>query len=255
MRIRSIKPEFWRSDDVAQLAWDERLLFIGLWSYVDDNGVGIDRLASIVADLFSGDVEADPHETFARVSRGLQRLSEANLIARYKVGGKRYLYVTGWAKHQRVDRPNKERYPLPTCEDAESVTEAATPSRESRETPSSGTGEQGNRGTVSLLPARAGETDPERFEEFWDAYDKKTGRKKAEAKYRLAIKKRGVTEELLIEAAKRYIAGQRRANKHPEFTKDPTTWLNGEHWTDETVAPKREMTNYEAANAGEWWRW
>jgi hypothetical protein len=29
MRIRSIKPEFWRSDDIARLSWDDRLLFIG----------------------------------------------------------------------------------------------------------------------------------------------------------------------------------------------------------------------------------
>ena len=41
MRIRTIKPEFWRSDDITALGWATRLLFIGLWSYVDDNGVGI----------------------------------------------------------------------------------------------------------------------------------------------------------------------------------------------------------------------
>lgn len=85
------------------------------------------------------------------------------------------------------------------------------------------------RDITTLSPVPGGD----RFEEFWDAYGKKTGRKKAEAKYRLAIKKRGVTEAMLIDAAKRYVAGQRRANKHPEFTKDPATWLNGEHWNDE----------------------
>ncbi len=35
VRIRSIKPEFWRSDDIDALSVFERLLFIGLWSYVD----------------------------------------------------------------------------------------------------------------------------------------------------------------------------------------------------------------------------
>lgn len=29
MRIRSTKPEFWRSDDIAALALEDRLLFIG----------------------------------------------------------------------------------------------------------------------------------------------------------------------------------------------------------------------------------
>ena len=44
MRIRTVKPEFWRSEDVSRLPVADRLLFIGLWSYVDDNGVGVDRV-------------------------------------------------------------------------------------------------------------------------------------------------------------------------------------------------------------------
>ena len=43
MRIRSIKPEFWTSEDVTDLTYFERLLFIGLWSYADDHGRGQDR--------------------------------------------------------------------------------------------------------------------------------------------------------------------------------------------------------------------
>ena len=49
MRIRSIKPEFWTSDDIADLTIEDRLLFIGLWSYVDDNGVGIDKEHLVVS--------------------------------------------------------------------------------------------------------------------------------------------------------------------------------------------------------------
>ena len=75
MRIRSIKPEFWRSSDIAKLAVEDRLLFIALWSYVDDNGVGIDKLSAITADLFADDLESNPSETFARVSRGFRKKS------------------------------------------------------------------------------------------------------------------------------------------------------------------------------------
>ena len=147
MRIRSIKPEFWRSEDIADLAVEDRLLFIGLWSYVDDNGVGIDRLADVCADLFALDLERDPPETFARVSRGLQNLSEAGRIVRYTVEGKSYLHITNWSKHQRIDKPNKARYPHPDAENATIREEVATPSRHPRETPAPGTEEQGNRGT------------------------------------------------------------------------------------------------------------
>ena len=142
MRIRSIKPEFWRSDDIAALSWDDRLLFIGLWSYVDDNGVGRDEEKLIAADLFA--LDDDPRETLARVSRGLSKLFSTGLIDRYIVDGRPFLYVTGWEKHQRVDKPQKERYPRPT-RDSERV---ARPSRGSRETVATPSRlEQGNRGT------------------------------------------------------------------------------------------------------------
>jgi hypothetical protein len=84
VRIRSIKPEFWRSDDITSLDLADRLLFIGLWSYVDDNGVGRDSLAHITADLFAADLERDSSETFARVSRGLSKLAERGQIVRYE---------------------------------------------------------------------------------------------------------------------------------------------------------------------------
>ncbi|WP_280447840.1 hypothetical protein [Nocardia cyriacigeorgica] len=147
MRIRSIKPEFWRSDDIDALDWHHRLVFIGLWSYVDDNGVGVDKLASICADLFAGDLERDPRETFARVSEALQTFAERGLIQRYSVDGRAYLFITGWKTHQRIDKPGKPRYPLPTSENAVIRESLATPSREFRETLAPGTGEQGNRGT------------------------------------------------------------------------------------------------------------
>ena len=147
MRIRSIKPEFWRSEDIADLTVEDRLLFIGLWSYVDDNGVGIDRLADVCADLFALDLERDPPETFARVSRGLQNLSEAGRIVRYTVEGKSYLHISNWTKHQRIDKPNKARYPHPDAENAAIREKVATPSRHPRETPAPGTEEQRNRGT------------------------------------------------------------------------------------------------------------
>jgi hypothetical protein len=45
-----------------------------------------------------------------------------------------------------------------------------------------------------------------------------------------------VTADLLVSAAAAYIAWQTAEGKHPQFTKHPTTWLNGEHWRDERPA-------------------
>ena len=81
--------------------------------------------------------------------------------------------------------------------------------------------------------AAADEGPPPRFDEFWETYSKKVGRAKAETAYRQALKKRGVTPDLLIATAAAYITWQMTEGKHPTFTKDATTWLHGEHWRDE----------------------
>lgn len=239
MRIRSIKPEFWSSDDIAELPWDARLLFIGLWSYVADSGVGRDNAKLITADLFP--LEEDPIATLATVSRALARLSAADLITRYRVGTKRFLHITGWDAHQKIDRPTRSPFPPPTCEDA--VFEE--PSRASREPSSPGSRDLGNKGSReqgSKGPSSDKSDQPDRFGEFWDAYDKKDGRKRCEAAYRTALKKPGVTEDLLIAAASAYVDWVRNEGKHPKFTKNPLTWLRGEHWTDERAARVQPLT-------------
>ena len=156
MRIRSIKPEFWRSLDIAALSIEDRLLFVGLWSYVDDNGVGVDRVPIIAAELFADDLSRDPRETLARVSDGIGRLSERGLVQRYSDDSRDYLAVTNWDRHQRIDKPNKPRYPLPTSENVTIRETLARHSRDPRETPAPGTGEQGNRGTDPPRKTRGG---------------------------------------------------------------------------------------------------
>lgn len=92
-------------------------------------------------------------------------------------------------------------------------------------------------------PSRSREQEtPERFEEFWTVYDHKVGRRKAEVAYRSALRKTGVTADLLIAAAGEYVAWVKSEGKHPQFTKHPTTWLNGEHWRDERAARQQPLT-------------
>jgi hypothetical protein len=94
MRIRTVKPEFWRSADTAALDYFTRLLFIGLWNYVDHNGVGEDDVKMIRADLFPRDEPVD--EVLAKIQGGLAELSKRGQITRYgdPATGRQYLDVT-----------------------------------------------------------------------------------------------------------------------------------------------------------------
>lgn len=98
-RIRTIKPEFWTSEQVMECAPLTRLLFIGIWNFCDDAGNHPASAKTIKALVFPGDdiVSAD-------VQSMLDELSSNGLITLYEANGKTYLHVLGW-KHQKIDKP------------------------------------------------------------------------------------------------------------------------------------------------------
>lgn len=235
MRIRSTKPEFWNSKRIATVSWDARFVLKALESYVDDNGVGKDDIELIVSDLFPRDHFREPSRTVARVSEAISELHNGGLVWRYEDNGTDLLFLSFWETSQRIDKPQAGRFRRPdgtwNYKDSE-IRECVASTREDSRSLAPGTGEQGNRGTGEQPSCASGDA-PDRFDEFWDTYDKKRDRKKAEQKYRVALRKPGVTADRLIAAASAYIGSQRRIGKHPEFTKDPATWLNNESWTNE----------------------
>lgn len=245
MRIRSIKPEFWRSQDISDLSIEDRLLFIGLWSYVDDNGVGVYDEAFITADLFAHDLSRDPIETLSRVSTGLKRLRDAGLITLYTHEGKAYLYINTWTDHQRVNNPNKPRYPTPTSAN-ESL---STPKVDPKENLPPGTGEQGSRGAGEQGNSSKHDSDEPRktkvktagyskeFENWWKHYPIKSGKKRAYPAFKRALKRASIEE--LTQGAINYAAFlQTNPTQSPKY---PEGWLNDDRWTDD-LTPELALT-------------
>lgn len=106
-RIRTIKPEFWTSEQVMECSTNARLLFIGLWNFCDDAGRMAASSKRIKASVFpSDDFTADD------VRRMIVELSSNGLIGLYVVDGIEYLQVTGW-HHQKIDRPQTSKLPEP----------------------------------------------------------------------------------------------------------------------------------------------
>ncbi len=106
-RIRTIKPEFWTSEQVISCSLQARLLFIGLWNFCDDNGIHPASLVRLKAEIFPAD-----SCTIDDIQQWIDELINNNLLHQYNVTDKSYWCVTGWKNHQRIDKPNY-RYPLP----------------------------------------------------------------------------------------------------------------------------------------------
>jgi hypothetical protein len=106
-RIRSIKPEFWTSEQVTECSIAARLLFIGIWNFCDDAGrIGASPKQIKALVLPSDDM------TVENVRGLIHELERNGLVLRYAVDDKEYLQVTGWS-HQRIDKPQPAKFPPP----------------------------------------------------------------------------------------------------------------------------------------------
>lgn len=71
---------------------------------------------------------------------------------------------------------------------------------------------------------------PDDFEEFWRIYPRHEDKKKAFKVWQTALKN-GATADEIIAGAARY--AQYRAGEPEQYTKHPSTWLNGDCWENE----------------------
>ena len=128
-RIRTIKPEFWTSEQVMECSTTSRLLFIGMWNFCDDAGNHPAAYRTLKAEVFPAD-----DFTALQVEALVSELIASGLVAEYEADGKRYWHVTGW-HHQRIEKPN---FKHPTHENRRPVEERSPTSRrpvEERSTP------------------------------------------------------------------------------------------------------------------------
>lgn len=122
-RIRTVKPEFWTSEQVVECSPIARLLFVGLWTFADDRGVIPRRLRSIKMQVFPGD-----DFSLDQVDDWLSELEAGGLLLRFEHDGSEYLAVTGWNKHQRIDKPSY-KHPAPPEFPEQSANESKTKRR------------------------------------------------------------------------------------------------------------------------------
>lgn len=93
-RIRTVKPELFKNEELAELPATARLLFIGLFCLADKEGRLEDRPKRIKAELFPYD-SVDAHDL-------LSRLQSAGFIRRYEVGELKVIQVVNFTKHQVI---------------------------------------------------------------------------------------------------------------------------------------------------------
>lgn len=99
-RYRTVKPEFWTSEQVVECSTNARLLFVGMWNFADDGGAMKASAKTLKMQVFPAD-----DFTVDDIQNMVDELKANNLIVEYEHENVRYWWVTGW-HHQRIDRPS-----------------------------------------------------------------------------------------------------------------------------------------------------
>lgn len=109
-RIRTIKPEFFKHEDLFDAEADTglplRIAFAGLWTKCDREGRFEWRPRALKSDILPYD-----NVDFAHV---LDVLARAGFVSQYEVGGRQYGLVPSFRKHQVINqREKKSEIPAP----------------------------------------------------------------------------------------------------------------------------------------------
>ena len=225
-RIRTIKPEFQRSQSMGRCSRDARLAFIELWPQADDTGRLPASSRMLASLLFPYDDDAP-----RLIDGWLAELAREGCVVRYTVNGDDYLEITNFLKHQRIDHPSPSRIPAPD-DPLANVREDSAKARECSSLERKGK-DQGREGIKDQGPPRVSRArngwDSE-FAEFWSTYPLHVGKRAAYKAFGAALKR--AEHPIILAGAQRYCQDPARK---PDYTKHPATWLNADGWLDEPV--------------------
>ncbi len=208
-RIRTIKPEFFTSEDIVSLTPFARLLYIALWCEADREG----RMAWKPRTFKMRYLPADDIEIDALC----KELTDAGLVCLY---GNGCAYIPAFHAHQHINpREQQSVLPSPPVSDAK-------PTRRSRVSDVQG-GREG-KGKEGIDDAS---NDASLFDQFWQAYPRKVGKDAAKKSF----DKRSPDADLLAKMLRAIDVQSKSVDwlkDGGQFIPHPATWLNQGRWMD-----------------------
>ena len=218
-RIRTIKPEFFTSEDIVSLSPLARLLYVATWCEADKEGRLAWKPLTFKLRYFPGDS--------CDIKALCQELVDAKLVVLYGDG---LAYIPKFGAHQHIN-PRESASQLPEPDASPRVA-----TRQSRDSDAQG-GREGKEGKGT--PDASRQDDPPGFTEFWKTWPS-NDRKQAKGKCLDAWKKaRAERDAALVLAHVESLKSSASWMKNGgEFIPAPLVYLNQRRWEGaESVAP------------------
>jgi hypothetical protein len=232
-RIRTIKPEFWVDDQIVELDYATRLLFIGLWNFVDDEGYVEYKSKRIKMQIFPADS--------LDVSGMLTNLLEMGRLARFTSDQGELLRVVNWDRHQKISHPSPTRFTgiqagvsvnAPESSGAFLISPDGSGLKGRERKGKEGKGKDQNPPAPSVLASV--------FDDAWKHWPKKVERKQALDRFKAAVKRYPGDAEHLGHDISVY-GDAYAATTERQFVPALGVWLAGDRWTDELPQPRQSQ--------------
>lgn len=222
-RIRTVKPEFFTSEDIVALSFPARLVYIALWCEADKEG----RLVWKVKTFKMRYMPADNVDMDALC----KELIDAGLIVLYGDG---YAHIPAFKAHQHINpRETASQLPEP------STRASRVGTRQSRDSDAQGGREGKGREDI---PDASGEGEPSGFTSFWKTWPS-GDRKQAKGKC-LEVWKKARLEAVaapVLAHVDRLKNSASWTKNGGEFIPAPLVYLNKRSWEGaEADAPQQE---------------
>ena len=112
MRIRYIKPSFFLNENLAELSFEFRLIYTGVWCCADREGRVENRPRRLKAEIM-------PYDN-VDMEKAINVLCSGGFLTKYENTEKEYLQVEKWEIHQRIHHTEKDSI-IPSYNDNNSI--------------------------------------------------------------------------------------------------------------------------------------
>ncbi|MFA9204933.1 MAG: hypothetical protein ACEQSH_00595 [Bacteroidia bacterium] len=244
-RIRTIKPDFFTSEDITDLSFEARLLYIATWLEADKEGRLPWKPKTLKMRYFPAD-DLDIVEL-------CQELIDLHLVILYGDG---LAYIPTFRQHQHINpRETNSALPEPPARQAsppanttgddlddnplgpvdvhENCTRAQrVATRHDASVTHREEGRKGREGKGNKHPSAKNDEIPPEFFEFWDAYPKKVAKPQAIRAWR-KLNPDTTTTQAIVAAVGRDRRSDQWLRDGGQYIPHPASYLNAARWEDE----------------------
>lgn len=227
-RIRTIKPEFFTSEDIVNLSPLARLLYIAIWCEADKEGRLVWKPVTFKLRYFPGD-NCD-------IQALCDEIVSSGLVVLY---GQGYAHIPAFKAHQHIN-PRESASQLPDPQE-QTTRQPRVGTRQPRDSDAQG-GREG-KGKEGIRDASRDE--PDGFVRFWKAWPD-TDRKQAKGKCLEAWKKASAERDaaVILAHVERMKASAGWTKDAGQFVPAPLVYLNQKRWegANDDTTPAQQVS-------------